>query len=164
MIFWSPLPADYRYAQEALGRVLASWEGTPYWPGKSVKGGGVDCVRFGVAVLDELRGTTTRVWTLPGDGGHHAPEAAGVVMAKIATSLEPLERAEACGFVEPGDVIVVAPRGGGPSHAMVVGDQPCVLWEAVAPRVVRTGMGALQRKGFVVRAVFRPGDKRNWGR
>lgn len=155
MLTWRPLPPEDEAFGKKLATVLAAWQGTPYHEGQQAPGLGVDCVRFVCAVLDEmLLRERTPISTLPPDAAMHNRAGALGVMKKIA-SLYPHVTVED-ESLEPGDVVVVGPRNGGPGHAMIVGTQKNVLWHAVRPRVSRTGVGEAHAHDLELFRVYRP--------
>jgi hypothetical protein len=158
VVSWRTLESGQALAR--LAAVLAPWEGTPYAPGQQCRGVGVDCVRFVIAVLDELTGKQTAIRTLPPDSSVHNPAAARERMELISQAYAPyLEVTD--GVVEPGDILVTGPLHGGPGHVMIVGNQRNVLWHATAPRVQKTGFRAFHFFGHRVFHVRRLAD-RNW--
>lgn len=161
---WKDLP--HPAAKAALERALARWDGTPYRVGQQAPavdgvGGGVDCVRFVCAVLDELLGRRTPITTLPQDAALHARESAIAAMHQIRKLYLPNEPVED-GTVEPGDLLITAPPGGGPGHALIAGPRRWELWHATGLCVHRTGLGGLRSAGWDLRYVFRPGTKAEW--
>lgn len=160
---WVPLrvggPLEDELAVRALGRELASWEGTPYMLGQQVKQEGVDCVRFVCAVLDFLGGTRTPLPSLPADAAMHSRESAIAAMLTIKRLFEPIDQIDGCD-VQPGDLLVVGPSSGGPGHGMIVGCAPGEVWEAGTARVQRSGW-AIQESSELF-AVYRKGDRTAW--
>lgn len=150
-LVWRPLndPAS----QARLAAVLASWEGTPYMPGQSCKGVGVDCVRFVVAVLDELSGKQTDVRTIAPDAATHAPDVAMAALARLIARFDCEEVTN--NVLEPGDVIATGPENRGPGHAVLVGCERRICWDATAPRVRRISLGLSALMGHQVFAVYR---------
>lgn len=150
-------------AEAAVLRALSRWEGTPYVLGSQAPGvrGGVDCVRFGCAVLDELYRTKTPIETLPPDRALHDPAGAMRAMRRIRRLYMP-NRIVEDGSIEPGDALVVGPHNGGPGHLMIAGVDG-FLWHASGPPgpVVRTGLSTRQRVFRVYRAA--PEIKARWG-
>lgn len=123
---------------EGLREAIEPWDQTPYLPDKQTAGVGVDCVRFVCAVMDSLTGRETDPRTLPQDAGLHRPDLARAAMRAIMTSYRPFTRVEGR-RVQGGDVLVVGPIEGGPSHAMIVGWEPNTIWHSTTPRVQMTG-------------------------
>lgn len=121
-----------------LGRILAEWEGTPYFAGSGAKRGGTDCVRFVVSVLDELLGRETPdIETLPEDVALHDRTAAIRGMKAIRRRYN---GQTVVGIdVEPGDVLVSGPAEGGPGHAMIVGPGRTLWHSTSAAGVARVG-------------------------
>jgi hypothetical protein len=109
---WRCLPPQILAQQQRLGAILLRWEGTPYRPGQQKEKAGVDCVRFVAAVLDELRGTSTPIETLPPDAAMHTREGAIASMLNIKRAFMPCELV-GDNSLEPGDVLVTGPPGGG---------------------------------------------------
>lgn len=122
-----------------------------------VKGCGCDCVGFVIAVLNELSGggEIQRV-DFPPDGAMHNPKGAARVVRAIRKQFPHVAVREP--VVQPGDVIVVGPRGGGPGHAMFGGTQANTLWHSNGPHhgVQKTGIGEAQRNGMKVFRIYRP--------
>lgn len=163
-VAWKPLPQELAGQQRKLDQVLRSWEGTPYLPGRQDLGKGVDCVRYVAAVLDAMRGKQTPIETLPDDTALHNRKAAIAGMHKLRRALEPNDmlRFDGPAELEPGDVIVTGPVGGGPGHAMIVGCKPNVIWESSGTGVRRVGLYGLRQAAVAVYYVFRCGDRGSW--
>lgn len=169
MVTLVPLPVTWRMPPRSLNpwvnrleRVLASWEDTPYVPGQQRKGrdGGVDCIRFGCGVLDELyRRPLTSLPIRAPDASMHDKEGAFSVMRQIIARY-PDHISVEDGSVEPGDILVVGPRSGGPGHMMIVGVQRGTVWQASADRVHFTGL-SLPASATLFR-VFRMVDREAW--
>lgn len=148
-------------AQRKLEGILDSWYETPYMMGAQVKGVGVDCVRFVCAVLDELYGfKRSPVPELPQDIAMHRRDTAIAAMKFILRLYEPNVPVED-GILEPGDVLAVAPPGGGPGHAMIVGARENEVWHSTGRRVQRTGI-ALPLNGWTVHGAYRATDRERW--
>lgn len=146
-------------AMARLGQVLESWEGTPYMSGQRCRGVGVDCVRFVVAVLDELTGRHTDIRTIPPDTCLHAPAKAREAAERLSLAFEADRVTDA---LEAGDVIVTGPVGGGPGHVMIVGHRKSEVWHASYPMVHKVGLRGVYLCGHQVFDVFRLRD-RKWG-
>lgn len=152
------------FAQARLERILDSWEGTAYVPGQQMKGAGVDCVRFVCAVLDELYGfKRVPLPELPADLALHQRNTAIAAMRYIIGLYEPNVSVED-GRLEPGDILVVAQKGGGPGHAMIVGARKNELWHSNSRRVQMTGIGFLGEEGhgYKLYGVYRLLDRERW--
>lgn len=157
-----------------LEAILRSWEGTPYLPGQQKERVGVDCVRFVCAVLDDVRGTPrTPIETLPQDAAMHNRTSAILAMKKINALYRPnvqafsrLDTPLEEVVVEPGDVVVCAPEGGGPGHVMLAGARPYELWESSGTGVRRVGLGGLllDRGQWRLHYVYRITNKQEWSR
>jgi len=147
-------------ARTRLRFSLLCWEGTPYREGDQVQGVGVDCVRFVCAVLDEMYGFRRELpRNLPADRALHDPEGAKAAMRQLLR-LYPSTEIAPDQAVEPGDILVMAPSGGGPGHAMIAGPDPNELWH-VEPSagVCYTGHGLMD---MTLHAIYRPHGKESW--
>jgi len=161
-----PLPLQWRRVAAPwvarLGGILRSWEDTPYSAGQQCKGpkGGVDCIRFGCAVLDELyRRPETDLPPRAADASMHDREGAFSVMREIMRRY-PDHVAVTNGMVEPGDILVVGPTEGGPGHMMLVGHSRNTVWQASASKVHFTGL-YLPASATLFR-VYRMVDRDQW--
>lgn len=161
---WRPMTAELRTVQlqtYRLDRILRDWAGTPYVEGMQGEGQGVDCVRFVYAVLDELHGFERKdPWTLPQDSAMHNREGAFRTMRGICERY-PHERVMD-GTLEPTDVIVTGPKGGGPGHALIVGPRRWELWHATLTDVHRTGKGFLDNPENELFRIYRMTSKEQW--
>jgi cell wall-associated NlpC family hydrolase len=117
--------------QDRLMQTLWKWEGTAYHLGMQECQVGVDCVRFVCAIADEMQGTTTEVPKMMGDHSMHDPEGARAVFKFLMREFD-ARRVETT-TLEPGDVVVCGPEGGGPGHAMIAGSG--MLYHATGRRV-----------------------------
>lgn len=146
-----------------LERTCEVWDGTPYMPGQrwASPSGGVDCVRFVCAVLDEMYGVHHEIPRDVQDRSLHDPAGAQRVMDLIRSyypdhsQLEKHDR-----VVEPGDIIVTGHSGGGPGHAILVGPRKNTLWQATRRAVRMCGMGLLAHYQQIW-TIIRP-DKTLW--
>lgn len=155
---WRPLASPDLEAR--IEAVLARWDGTPYMKGQQCRGAGVDCLRYVTAVLDELNGfARCPIPNIPQDAAMHDPTLAARTMRAIINAYGPATVVRDR-VVEPGDVVVVGPPGGGPGHAMIVGS-PYRIWHATNRSVQRTGMTIVGMKVF---RVYRPIGKERWSR
>lgn len=165
MIRYAPLPVTWRspanpFWLPRLKSVLVSWQGTPYCVGQQQKQIGVDCIRFGCAVLDELyRRPLTDLPIRAPDASMHDPEGAFSVMRQIVRRY-PNHVTIEDGSVEPGDVLVVGPRNGGPGHMVIVGPQPNTLWQSSGGKVHFTGL-SLPGSATLFRT-YRMVDREKW--
>lgn len=157
-IHWRAM--ESQQAQIRLGYVLESWRGTPYMPGQCCKGVGVDCVRFVVAVLDELAGVKTDIKTIAPDAAVHSADVAQEAFERLIDRFDCSEITD--GFVEPGDVLATGPLEGGPGHAVIVGSQRRMCWDAVHPKVRQISLGLRAIVGQRVFNVYRM-NNRKWG-
>lgn len=159
-------PQDVR--ERILGRlrsILQSWEHTPYRSRACVKKVGADCVRYGLAIIDELRGLDrlSQVQTVSDDVCMHDAKTAFETVSRIEGIYQPLERVWEP-YIEPGDLILVGPPGGGPGHLQIVGPDPNTIWHCDrGTGVCRTGMGVRDGHERIFRA-YRFGDRLEWDR
>lgn len=162
---WTPLrigdPLEDELALRTLDSELRSWDETPYGIGQQSKGQGVDCVRFVAAVLDFLGGTETPLPSLPQDAAMHDRAGAIAGMLTIKRAFDPLDEV-LDGLVQPGDLLVVGPRRGGPGHGMIVGCRPGEVWEAGTRRVQKVGWSLPDTSELF--AVYRKKDRKPWAR
>lgn len=153
-----------RWHSDTVKAAIEHWEGTPYVLGSQAPGrsGGTDCVRFMAAVLDRLFWKRTAIETLPQDQALHDRAGAIAAMLSIRKLYMP-NRVVRDGTLEPGDVLVLGPRNGGPGHVMIAGADR-FLWHAEGPggEVVRTGLSSPLKLFRVYRASSIISSK--WGR
>jgi len=131
--------------------------------GQCAKGGGVDCVRFVAAVIDELHGEVRiPAIKLPQDVAFHAPATARAALRLFRKAYEPL-RVVRDGVVEPGDIaIVTLGKVAGPGHAVLIGAEPNTAWHATGDEVQRAGIGVLTRPPAHLYGIYRIEDKDRW--
>lgn len=138
-----------------------AWEGTPYREGQSVRGVGTFCTAFVCAVLDELYqdGRATSLPEIPTDASMHDRSTA---LAGLRWFLRRYpEHAEVTsGKIQPGDVLVTGPSGGGPGHAILVGPRENTLWQCSGGSVHFTGMALPDC--YQLHAVYRMKDRIRW--
>lgn len=143
-----------------IHKILLSWEGTPHMDGQQAKGLGVDCVRFVAGVLDELRGTHTKVNHLPPDTAFHARESCIRAFRQFMIGFNGYELAET-DTMQPGDVMITGPANGGPGHAIFIGcDQS--LWHAASDNVVRSSIDILNLSVYQYKTTLRVSDRVLW--
>lgn len=157
---WSPIQEhDGSAMQLRLQLELDSWVGTPYMIGQQVKGVGVDCARFVGAILDFMGGTRTPLELIPPDACFHDPALATRALDKFRHLFRPMSIVRGWA-VQPGDVMVTGPVGGGPGHGIVVGCAPGTLYEAGSFSVQKTGFAIpSSRRVF---GVYRKADRLRW--
>lgn len=165
----APLPITWRDLQPELipvvypviSTVLDSWLGTPYAAGQGVKGIATDCVRFVESVLNEFNGRVRRILhhlRLPSDLGMHNRKEAMRGLRLFRREYEPNVRVRDR-VVEPGDVLIVGPRGGGPTHAKIAGTRRNTFYHATIDGVAICGL--LEPVGTRF-AIVRPLNKAEW--
>lgn len=147
--------------ERRLARILGEWERTPYDMKFAQKGVGVYCSAFVCRVLDELyRCEPTPLPKIPNDIGFHCREGAVAGLRWFLRQYPACTRLTS-DMVQPGDVIVIGPHGGGPGHAMIVGPQENTIWQT-------TGLSGVHYTGFALpeiyqfHAAFRFMDREVW--
>lgn len=153
----------------AVHAAILRWEGTRYMSGQQVRGSHADCIRFACGVLDDLYGWRRELpRNLALDTATHAPDEA---WAQLRRLLEVYPEAEALhrdtmGYwhVEPGDVVVVGSRNGGPGHLVVVGARPNTCWESPRPGCAVREIGVGLHPKLHVKHAFRMSDRESWVR
>lgn len=155
-------PQESRLARR-MGRIMAEWEGTPYLDGQCVKGVGTFCTAFVCSVLDELYGKDrpTPLPEIPTDAAMHDPAKAREGL-RWFLSHYPNHEKRVDPHVQPGDVLVTGPRGGGPGHAILVGPCENTLWQCSGGSVHFTGMSLPDQ--YQLFAVYRMTDRMKWFR
>lgn len=140
-----------------LLKELLSWEGTPYMRGQRVKRTAVDCVNFLAGVLDALyKSVPLPVLKMPLDIGIHSKRDSWIMNRRLIEAYPHISVRN--NDVEPGDVIL-AKRGLGPGHVLIVGPELNTVWHASSGGgVVKTGIAQI---GQVVR-VWRLLEKIKW--
>jgi hypothetical protein len=158
---WSPLACPRQTA--ALEAVQQKWLGTPYGAGQQVPGVAVDCVRLLCRMLDELHGLDeTPLAQIPPDASMHTREGAQLTMMAIMHAYKPWIKITD-GKIEPGDIVVVGPVGGGPGHGMMVSTRRNCLIHADQEEVALAGLGFFSEHQRVF-GVFRKGNREEWAR
>ncbi len=137
------------------------WVGTPYMEGCRTTRG-IDCVNFGCMILDMLYGyqRTKAIEMIRGDACLHNKR--GVVRAMRAIlSTYPAHDRVRDGSLEPADILVAGPVGGGPGHMLVAGGRPGILWHCTRQSgVCGTGYGL--DSSMTLFAVYRANDRSSW--
>ena len=127
---------------------------------QACRGAGVDCVRFGACVLDELYGDgmagASIMPEIPQDAAWHNRRAVMRVV-RLFQRIYPVTKV-VDDVVEPGDVVIVGPRAGGPAHVLIAGVRQ--LWHAIMPAVAPTGL-TFSRDMRLFR-IYRPQEKHRW--
>ena len=154
--------ATLPYADK-LRAILESWKDTPYMVCQQEKRVGVDCVRFVAAVWDEMLARPgDQIPRLSRDASLNNPRKTMEFMRMLLERYAPVEELTNKHYVvEPGDVLVVRARGGGPGHVILVGPDQNTTWQAGTRKVVRSGWMLLDRYQ-VLSHWFRYGDRSKW--
>jgi cell wall-associated NlpC family hydrolase len=142
---------------DALHRVLVEWEGTPFVPFASIKGAGVDCVRFGAAVMAELGVITPvtdwPVYTMRGGG-----EAMLRVLFAHIEALDCMRRMPGLDNVRAGDALVFST--GRALHHVAVAYDEAVFFHAMPGYGVERASLADDTFGSRLVRVYRPQEER----
>jgi len=148
---------------DRLRTILESWKDTPYMVCQQEKGVGVDCVRFVAAVWDEMRATPgEQIPRLSRDASLNNPRKTTEFMRMLLDRYAPIEELTNKQYVvEPGDVLVVRAKGGGPGHVILVGPDRNTTWQAGSRKVIRSGWTLLDRFQ-ILSHWFRYGDRSKW--
>ena len=139
------------------------WINTPYALGQCCPGRGVDCINLACAIQDDLRGrpAPSAVKSLRGDACLHAPDRCRAALKKILENYQPLDTFGPTEPVEPGDVIVIAPAGGGPGHALTAVGPTGIFIHTDSRRVVLTGLPLPESMSEVLH-IYRYPFKAEW--
>lgn len=141
--------------ERRLAAILSGIEGTPFHQ--------LRCADFAVRVLDELYGLPTEeavASQIPTDIAAH--DRRGAVRAmRMLLERYPCHKRLRGRSVEPGDLLVVGPVGGGPGHVMIVGPKENTAWHSL-PRsgVHQTGMFLPEHYKFY--RAYRCTDREEW--
>lgn len=155
----------YRGQENALlrrmERILSQWEGTPYHEGQSLKGVGTFCTAFICSVLDELyqNRRPTPLPEIPTDAAMH-DRATAMRGLRWFLSHYPQHEEITSTIVQPGDILVTGPVGGGPGHGILVGPRENTLWQCSGGSVHFTGMSLPD--AYQLHAVYRMKDRTQW--
>lgn len=112
-----------------------------------------------ISVLDELYGLTTDIGSLPPDAALHQPEVARAFLRKMARRFGAKQVDD--GTLEPGDLIVTAIEGAGPTH-VVLALEGFYFADCIRSTGVRFGGACLD--GLVYHATYRLPNKQSWSR
>lgn len=159
---WTPIDEELTPVLERLLGILDGWRGTPYASGQRRRGSGADCVGFVCGALDDLDGRARASDPrIPPDTALHDPRKSVSAVRGLLETYLPWERVES-GLLQPGDVLVVGPRGAGPSHAMLVGPVRNTVWHCTAGAGVHQAGWALGTGYERLHAAYRLGDRERW--
>lgn len=164
---WEPLSigASPERAGHLVGRmigVLCNWEGTLYGSGQRCCGVLADCVGAVFGCIDDLDGRPrAQSPTMPPDAALHDPDTSEAALRALRDLYQPVI-ALASGPVQPFDILVVGPQGGGPSHVMLVGTAPGNLWHCTPGAGFHRGGWTLGSGYEVLHGAFRIGDRERW--
>lgn len=144
---------------EAIENILLSWENTPWAPGQQCKGVAVDCVHFVSASYDELRGRKSNLPKTAQDASFNSPKTTWKALKWFFTEygVKDITKEE---FVQPGDVLIMGPVGGGPGHGVIVG-KTC-LWHCGTNMVCRAGLSIHSQGVYYLKAIKRIKNREEW--
>ncbi len=148
--------------ERRLTRILGEWERTPYDTKFSEKQVGSSCAGFICRVLDELYGRSpTELLNIPNDISFHNRNGA---MAGLKWFLQAYPEAQQVTDmkVQPGDIIITQPEGGGPGHALIVGPRENTMWQTTDDIVGVHYTGLSVPSSYQLSAVFRFTDREKW--
>lgn len=119
-----------------LATILERWRGTPWRPGECCagSGGGVDCVRFAVAVCDERIGLTGAkpIPRAAQDAGEHCSHIPDRIIALILARYGGRMKAIKGVDVESGDMIGLIRNGAkGVQHVLIAGSDRNAFWHSL---------------------------------
>lgn len=165
---WMPLDAPSGCRVKVYHRLdvaLARWAGTPYESGQRFRQRGADCIGAVFGVIDELDGRDRAAYpNMPHDTSMHDRAGAVAAMRELARRYAPIHilspEDDGSYLVEPGDLVVTGPMGGGPGHVELVGDKN-QLWHCL-PCVGFHCSGWSFFECQVLYAVYRIEDKWRW--
>ena len=145
-------PHRRRAMLDALGAAVKEWRGTPYAAGccSPGPGGGVDCVRFVDAVLQQLHQTVLP--PLPRfaqDAAFHNPRTVADMIG-ILEARYPRYRRRRWTGVLPSDIVLVAYERW-ENHIGIAGVNPLQIWHATSVGVACTSLDAIKSTGRVQR-------------
>ena len=148
--------------ERCMMKILGEWEDTPYNTKFADKGVGVYCSAFVCRVLDELyQREPTALPAIPADIGFHSREGAAAGLHWFMRTYPAFKKLQGI-EIEPGDILITGPVGGGPGHAMIVGPRENTLWQADEGGVHYTGMSLPD--SYELYDVFRSTDREKWFR
>jgi hypothetical protein len=143
--------------------VLATWEGTRYGSGQRCRGVLADCVGAIFGCIDDLDGRQrAQSPSMPPDTALHDLSTSAEALAALRAIYDPVQSVRRDRGVQPFDILVVGPEGGGPSHAMLVGTAPGHLWHCTPGAGFHRGGWALGTGYEVLHGAFRIGDRWRW--
>jgi hypothetical protein len=159
---WAPLSLPNAIPVLAeLENILLAWSHTEYGSGQRCRGIAADCIGFVCGALDDIDGRArARDPRIPPDSALHDPERSKQAMRDILAVYEPWVPVRDA--LEPFDVVIVGPAGGGPGHAMLVGTRRNTLWHCSQERGVHMSGWSLGEGYESLHAAFRLGDRERW--
>lgn len=148
--------------ERRLARILGEWESTPYDTKFSEKGVGSSCTGFICRVLDELyRKDPTELPHIPNDISFH-DKAGAMAGLKWFMRAFPMAEKITDTRVQPGDVVITQPTGGGPGHALIIGPRENTMWQTTDDIVGVHYTGLAVPSTYQLSAVFRFKDRGTW--
>lgn len=165
---WSPLrlPDILRVGSEALvleklRSILESWQDTKYGSGQRCRGVAADCIGFVSGALDDIDGRPrAQDPRVPVDSCLHDPERSRAAVRDLLDVYKPWVSVSR--DLQPFDVVVAGPAGGGPGHVLLVGPQRNTLWHCSQGQGVHMSGWALGEGYESSHAAYRLGDRERW--
>lgn len=157
-------PAELVTVYERMHDVLLGWQGTRYGSGQRCRGVLADCVGFVFGAIDDVDGRPrAQSPSMPADTALHDAASSAEAMRALRDLYEPVEVVTGRD-VQPFDILVVGPSGGGPGHAILVGPTRNTLWHCTPGAGVHQAGWALGTGYEVLHGAFRIGDRERWYR
>ena len=166
---WEPLyisevPQRWYRTPLALRRIeaaLEAWRGTRYGSGQRLRGVAADCIGAALGVIDDVDGRPrAQDPSVPADTSLHDPASARRAVVALRRLYMPCERVRD-GLLQPLDVVVFGPSGGGPGHVMLVGPRRNTLWHCTREAGFhQSGWSTIE--GYEVMAAYRMSDRHRW--
>lgn len=165
---WAPLrfygPRDVLDEQKVTARlreILEGWKGTRYGSGQRCRGVAADCLGFVCGALDDIDGRPrAQDPSIPPDAALHDPYRAREAIRDLLAVYEPWTAVE--GSLQPFDIVVAGPHGGGPGHALLVGPDRNTTWSCSQGLGVHRGGWSLDPGCGSFHAAYRLADRWRW--
>ena len=166
---WTPwsigdqLPITSLQTVARLREILLAWKPTKYGSGQRCRGVAADCLGFVCGALDEADGRPrAQDPRIPPDTALHDPERARAAIRDLLAIYAPVFAVE--GPLQPFDIILAGPIGGGPGHALLVGTERNTTWSCSQDLGVHQGGWALDPGCGSFHAAYRLADRERWTR
>lgn len=158
---WTQGPFDFEFRQRML-RELDGWRGTRYASGQRCRGELADCIGFVFGAIDGFDGRErAQAPSMPADIALHDPETSMAALLALRQLYDPIITVQG-NQAQPFDILVVGPRGAGPSHAMLVGPLPGTIWHCTPGSGVHQAGWCLGTGYESLHGIYRIGDRERW--